>query len=92
MQNDVMLPGAPLLVDGAAAIVPNVIKSVELARERGMLVVWVFYFVFFLPNINFDLFAIVRTNCNLGKIQSKGISKFRIVISYMINFIGVNRW
>ncbi|CAO2815426.1 unnamed protein product [Amaranthus hypochondriacus] len=41
MQNDVMLPGAPLLVDGAAAIVPNVIKSVELARERGMLVVWV---------------------------------------------------
>uniref|UniRef100_A0A803LNH9 Isochorismatase-like domain-containing protein n=1 Tax=Chenopodium quinoa TaxID=63459 RepID=A0A803LNH9_CHEQI len=40
MQNDFVLPGAPLLVDGAAAIVPNVIKAVEVARERGMLVVW----------------------------------------------------
>ncbi|XP_021736894.1 probable inactive nicotinamidase At3g16190 [Chenopodium quinoa] len=41
MQNDFVLPGAPLLVDGAAAIVPNVIKAVEVARERGMLVVWI---------------------------------------------------
>ncbi|XP_057538433.1 probable inactive nicotinamidase At3g16190 isoform X2 [Amaranthus tricolor] len=41
MQNDFVLPGAPLRVDGAAAIVPNVTKSVELAREHGMLIVWV---------------------------------------------------
>ncbi|XP_021732021.1 probable inactive nicotinamidase At3g16190 [Chenopodium quinoa] len=41
MQKDFVLPGAPLLVDGAAAILPNVIKAVEVARERGMLVVWI---------------------------------------------------
>ncbi|KNA12635.1 hypothetical protein SOVF_124260, partial [Spinacia oleracea] len=40
MQKDFVLPGAPLLVDGAAAIVPDVIKAVQVARERGMLVVW----------------------------------------------------
>lgn len=41
MQKDFILPGAPLLVDGGAAIVPNVIKAVQVARQRGMLVVWV---------------------------------------------------
>lgn len=30
-----------MLVDGGAAIVPNVIKAVEVSRHRGMLVVWV---------------------------------------------------
>ncbi|KAL2928428.1 hypothetical protein RDABS01_023182 [Bienertia sinuspersici] len=41
MQKDFVLPGAPMLVDGGAAIVLNVIKAVEVARARGMLVVWV---------------------------------------------------
>lgn len=41
MQKDFILPGGPLAVDGGAAIVPNVIKVVQVARERGMLVVWV---------------------------------------------------
>lgn len=41
MQKDFILPDGPLLVDGGAAIIPNVIKAVEVARERGMLVVWV---------------------------------------------------
>ncbi|KAJ8440014.1 hypothetical protein Cgig2_020502 [Carnegiea gigantea] len=40
MQKDFILPGGPLAVDGGAAIVPNVIKVVQVARERGMLVVW----------------------------------------------------
>lgn len=28
-------------VDGGLAIVPNVIKAVEVARRRGILVIWV---------------------------------------------------
>ncbi|XP_042501068.1 probable inactive nicotinamidase At3g16190 [Macadamia integrifolia] len=41
MQNDFILPGKPLQVAGGQAIIPNVIKAVEVARERGILVVWV---------------------------------------------------
>lgn len=41
MQKDFILPGGALLVDGGASIVPNVIKAVQVARQRGMLVVWV---------------------------------------------------
>ncbi|GMH17682.1 hypothetical protein Nepgr_019523 [Nepenthes gracilis] len=41
MQKDFILPGGPLQVKGGGAIVPNVIKAVEVARQRGMLVVWV---------------------------------------------------
>ncbi|XP_020247041.1 probable inactive nicotinamidase At3g16190 isoform X2 [Asparagus officinalis] len=41
MQNDFILPDAPMRVDGGEAIVSNVIKAVSVARERGILVIWV---------------------------------------------------
>ncbi|CAN0878138.1 Probable inactive nicotinamidase At3g16190 [Linum grandiflorum] len=41
MQNDFILDGSPVTVAGGKAIVPNVIKAVEIARRRGILVVWV---------------------------------------------------
>ncbi|KAJ4834102.1 hypothetical protein Tsubulata_041489 [Turnera subulata] len=41
MQKDFILDDAPMRVDGGKAIVPNVIKTVETARHRGILVVWV---------------------------------------------------
>ncbi|MFS7980845.1 putative N-carbamoylsarcosine amidase [Helianthus anomalus] len=41
MQNDFVLADGSMRVDGALAIVPNVIKAVEHARRRGFLVVWV---------------------------------------------------
>ncbi|XP_073525751.1 uncharacterized protein [Phyllobates terribilis] len=41
MQNDFILAGGPMHVAGGAAIVPNVVKAVEIARQRGMLVIWV---------------------------------------------------
>lgn len=31
-------------VDGGLAIVPNVIEAVEVARRRGILVIWVYFF------------------------------------------------
>ncbi|KAJ0701566.1 putative isochorismatase [Helianthus annuus] len=40
MQNDFVLADGSMRVDGALAIVPNVIKAVEQARRRGFLVVW----------------------------------------------------
>nr|GMD30432.1 probable inactive nicotinamidase At3g16190 isoform X1 [Ipomoea batatas] len=42
MQNDFILPGGPMHVGGAQAIVPNVIKAVEIARNRGIPIIWVF--------------------------------------------------
>lgn len=30
-----------MLLNGGRAIVPNVIKAVEVARQRGILVIWV---------------------------------------------------
>lgn len=41
MQNDFVLEDGSLRVDGGLAIVPNVIKAVQVARQRGILVVWV---------------------------------------------------
>ncbi|XP_027168239.1 probable inactive nicotinamidase At3g16190 isoform X1 [Coffea eugenioides] len=41
MQNDFILPGGPMLVKGGQAIVPNVIKAVEVARGRGIPIIWV---------------------------------------------------
>ncbi|KAJ4962102.1 hypothetical protein NE237_022012 [Protea cynaroides] len=41
MQNDFILPGTPLQVAGGQAIIPNVIKAVEVARQRGIFVIWV---------------------------------------------------
>ncbi|XAR67698.1 N-carbamoylsarcosine amidase [Bertholletia excelsa] len=41
MQNDFILPDSLMRVDGGQAIVPNVVKAVEVARRRGILVVWV---------------------------------------------------
>ncbi|GMH17679.1 hypothetical protein Nepgr_019520 [Nepenthes gracilis] len=41
MQKDFILPGSPWQLNGAEAIVPNVVKAVEVARQRGVLVVWV---------------------------------------------------
>ncbi|KAF5197873.1 Isochorismatase hydrolase family protein [Thalictrum thalictroides] len=41
MQKDFIVPNGLLRVDGGEAIVPSVIKSVQAARERGILVIWV---------------------------------------------------
>nr|GLL35164.1 probable inactive nicotinamidase At3g16190 [Ipomoea trifida] len=39
--NDFILPGGPMHVAGGQAIVPNVIKAVEVARNRGIPIIWV---------------------------------------------------
>ncbi|GBG88817.1 hypothetical protein CBR_g48432 [Chara braunii] len=41
MQRDFCLPSAPLFVAGAPAILPVVREAVAMARERGVVVVWV---------------------------------------------------
>ncbi|XP_011013250.1 PREDICTED: uncharacterized protein LOC105117329 isoform X2 [Populus euphratica] len=41
MQNDFILEDGLMKVNGGRAIVPNVIKAVDIARQRGILVVWV---------------------------------------------------
>ncbi|XP_075510281.1 putative inactive nicotinamidase At3g16190 [Primulina tabacum] len=41
MQNDFILPGGPMHVKGGEAIVPNVIKAIEVSRSRGIPVIWV---------------------------------------------------
>ncbi|KAG5248659.1 isochorismatase hydrolase family protein [Salix suchowensis] len=41
MQNDFILEDGLMKVNGGKAIVPNVIKAVDIARQRGILVVWV---------------------------------------------------
>lgn len=41
MQNDFCLPGAPLAVGGAMAVVPRVIEAVEACRRLALPVVWV---------------------------------------------------
>lgn len=41
MQKDFILPGGLTHVKGGEAIVPNVIKAVEVARSRGIPVIWV---------------------------------------------------
>nr|GMD35491.1 probable inactive nicotinamidase At3g16190 isoform X1 [Ipomoea batatas] len=41
MQNDFILPGGPMHVAGGQVIVPNVIKAVEVARNRGIPIIWV---------------------------------------------------
>ena len=43
-QNDFIKEGGPTHVAGGAAIVPAVAKAVEIARRRGLLVVWVPFF------------------------------------------------
>lgn len=47
-QKDFILPGGPMHVKGGAAIVPNVIEAVKLARRRGIPIIWV-PFCFLLP-------------------------------------------
>ncbi|PNY00315.1 peroxyureidoacrylate/ureidoacrylate amidohydrolase [Trifolium pratense] len=41
MQKDFIEDGSPMLVKGGKDIIPNVIKAVEVARQRGILIVWV---------------------------------------------------
>nr|XP_023915771.1 probable inactive nicotinamidase At3g16190 isoform X1 [Quercus suber]XP_023915772.1 probable inactive nicotinamidase At3g16190 isoform X2 [Quercus suber]POF06375.1 putative inactive nicotinamidase [Quercus suber] len=41
MQKDFIHEDGQMLVNGGRAIVPNVIKAVEVARQRGILVIWV---------------------------------------------------
>ncbi|CAA7057979.1 unnamed protein product [Microthlaspi erraticum] len=41
MQNDFIEEGSVTQVKGGKAIVPNVVRVVELARQRGVLVIWV---------------------------------------------------
>lgn len=41
MQKDFIVKEGSMRVDGGLAIVPNVIKAVEVARRRGIFVIWV---------------------------------------------------
>jgi len=41
LQKDFIEDGRPMLVKGGKYIVPNVIKAVDVARQRGILIVWV---------------------------------------------------
>ncbi|KAH7547258.1 hypothetical protein FEM48_Zijuj01G0290800 [Ziziphus jujuba var. spinosa] len=41
MQNDFILDDAPARIARGKAIVPNVIRAVQVARQRGILVIWV---------------------------------------------------
>ncbi|XP_043694457.1 probable inactive nicotinamidase At3g16190 [Telopea speciosissima] len=41
MQKDFILPNKFQLLPGGQAIIPNVIKAVEIARQRGIFIVWV---------------------------------------------------
>ncbi|KAM3699741.1 hypothetical protein ACB094_05G048400 [Castanea mollissima] len=41
MQKDFIHEDGQMLVNGGRAIVPNVIQAVEVARQRGILVIWV---------------------------------------------------
>ncbi|KAF9614591.1 hypothetical protein IFM89_019374 [Coptis chinensis] len=41
MQKDFIVPNGLLRVDGGEAIVPSVIKAVDVARQRGIPVIWV---------------------------------------------------
>ena len=52
MQKDFIEDESPIRVKGGKDVVPNVIKAVEIARQRGILIVWVIT-VNFLP---FSLF------------------------------------
>jgi len=44
LQKDFIEGGGSLLVKGGKEIVPNVIKAVDVARQRGILIVWVIIF------------------------------------------------
>ena len=41
MQKDFLDEDRPISLEGGKAIIPSVIKAVEVARELGILVVWV---------------------------------------------------
>ncbi|XP_073134216.1 probable inactive nicotinamidase At3g16190 [Henckelia pumila] len=41
MQKDFIFPSSPVHLRGAEAIVPNVVKAVEVARSRGVHIIWV---------------------------------------------------
>ncbi|KAJ3685611.1 hypothetical protein LUZ61_014775 [Rhynchospora tenuis] len=41
MQNDYVLPESPTRIAGANAIVPSVIEAVSVAKEHGIIVIWV---------------------------------------------------
>ncbi|KAJ4974279.1 hypothetical protein NE237_007453 [Protea cynaroides] len=41
MQKDYLLPGKFMQLPGGEAVIPNVIKAVEVARQRGILVIWI---------------------------------------------------
>lgn len=41
LQKDFIEDWSPVALKAGKDIVPNVVKAVEIARERGMLIVWV---------------------------------------------------
>lgn len=43
LQKDLILPYSPASVKGGEAIVPNVIKAVEVARSRLIPIIWVYH-------------------------------------------------
>lgn len=44
LQKDFILDDGLAVLPGGKAIVPNVVKAVEIARKRGILVIWVMPF------------------------------------------------
>lgn len=71
-------------VDGGKAIVPNVIKAVEIARQHGILVVWVISIAIFhfIPTPSFHiLIALFVSYENLTTNQ-----KFKIWLKRGIEF------
>lgn len=41
MQNDFLLSDAPMCVKGGLAVLPGVVKAVDVARKKGVHVIWV---------------------------------------------------
>ena len=43
-QKDFIDEGSPFAIPGARAILPSVYRAVEIARKRGVFVIWVCYY------------------------------------------------
>lgn len=55
LQKDFIDVDGPMLVKGGKAIVPNVIEAVQIARQRGILVVWVRRTILPIPSFSFSV-------------------------------------
>lgn len=71
-QNDFIDEASVIKVKGAKSIVPNVISVVEVARQRGILVIWVFspFLLFFFSNSVLENLQLKETVVVLMKMKS----------------------